>query len=102
MSPQDWSAAASEAAKSTRPRLLTGHSSKPRRAGGRVLEVSATAVRLKGIGAVLQERPKSEAGWRVITLPDRTAELCRRRLNMSWPSAHITVSPAASSSVDLM
>jgi integrase len=52
-----------------------------------VLEVNATVARLTGLGAVLQLRPKTEAGWRVIALPDRVVELCRRRMAMSWPRA---------------
>lgn len=50
-----------------------------------MLEVCATAVRLKGKGTVLQLRPKSEAGWRVIALPPHVVERCRRRMAMSWP-----------------
>lgn len=52
-----------------------------------VVEVCATVVRLKGIGTVLQLRPKSEAGWRVIALPGHLVELCRRRMAMSWPQS---------------
>lgn len=50
-----------------------------------VLEVAATVVRLKGMGTVLQLRPKTEAGWRVIALPGHVVELCRRRMATSWP-----------------
>lgn len=50
-----------------------------------VVEVNATAVRLKGKGTCLQLRPKTEAGWRVIALPPHLVELCRGRLAMSWP-----------------
>ena len=50
-----------------------------------VLEVKATIVRLKGKGSVLQERTKSDAGWRVIALPDHLVEVCRRRMAMLWP-----------------
>lgn len=50
-----------------------------------VLELNATAIRLKGKGTCLQERPKTEAGWRVIALPAHVVELCRRRMAMSWP-----------------
>ncbi|WP_141581259.1 tyrosine recombinase XerC [Actinomadura sp. WMMA1423] len=50
-----------------------------------VLEVCATAARLKGLGTVLQLRPKTEAGWRVIALPVHVVELCRRRMAMTWP-----------------
>lgn len=50
-----------------------------------VLEVCATAIRLKGKGTVLQLRPKTEAGWRIIALPRHVVELCRRRMALSWP-----------------
>ncbi|MQA98068.1 MAG: tyrosine-type recombinase/integrase [Streptosporangiales bacterium] len=52
-----------------------------------VIEVNATVVRLTGKGTVMQERPKSEAGWRVIAVPRRTIALCERRMGMSWPGA---------------
>lgn len=52
-----------------------------------VIEVNATAARLAGKGTCLQERPKTEAGWRVIALPPHLVELCRRRMAMSWPYA---------------
>ncbi len=44
------------------------------------LEVCQIAVRLSGQGTVLQSRPKTEAGWRVIALPPNIVELCRRRI----------------------
>lgn len=50
-----------------------------------VAEVSATVVRLTGRGVVLQERAKSDAGWRVIALPEHVTELCRSRMAMAWP-----------------
>ncbi|MFI6681169.1 tyrosine-type recombinase/integrase [Kribbella sp. NPDC050470] len=50
-----------------------------------VIEVNATVVRLEGRGSVIQLRPKSEAGWRIIAVPPRTVELCRRRMAMTWP-----------------
>jgi integrase len=50
-----------------------------------VVEVNATVVRLKGKGTVLQEWPKTQAGWRVIALPGHLVELCRRRMAMVWP-----------------
>lgn len=50
-----------------------------------VLEVNATAARLKGKGVVLQERTKTDAGWRVIALPHHIVELCQERTAMSWP-----------------
>lgn len=44
------------------------------------LEVCQIAVRLSGKGTVLQQRPKTEAGWRIIALPASIVELCRRRI----------------------
>ncbi|WP_166347328.1 tyrosine-type recombinase/integrase [Phytoactinopolyspora limicola] len=49
-----------------------------------VLEVNAKATYKKGHGAVLEERPKTAAGWRIIALPDHIAELCRRRTTHTW------------------
>ncbi|NED99285.1 site-specific integrase [Phytoactinopolyspora halotolerans] len=48
-----------------------------------VLEVNAKATYKKGHGAVLEERPKTAAGWRVIALPDHIVELCRRRTGIT-------------------
>lgn len=45
-----------------------------------VIEINATVVRITGKGAVLQERAKSDAGWRVIAIPDHIVDLLRRRL----------------------
>lgn len=50
-----------------------------------VFEVNATVVRVKGKGAVLQLRTKSDAGWRVIALPDHVVGIATRRMDMSWP-----------------
>jgi integrase len=44
------------------------------------LEVCQIAVRLSGQGTVLQPRPKTDAGWRIIALPPNVVELCRRRI----------------------
>lgn len=44
-----------------------------------VLEVNSTVVRTKEYGLVVQERPKSSAGWRVIALPPSIVELLSRR-----------------------
>lgn len=52
-----------------------------------VLEINATVVRLTGTGTVLQERTKSDAGWRVIALPGHVVELCRRRMDIAWPAS---------------
>lgn len=51
-----------------------------------VIEVNATAVRLKGRGTVLQERTKTDAGWRVIVIPPNGVEVCRRRMALAWPN----------------
>lgn len=45
-----------------------------------VIEVNATLVRIRGKGMVLQDRPKSAAGWRVIAVPEDVIDLCRHRL----------------------
>jgi integrase len=55
-----------------------------------VIEVNATVVRLKGKGSVIQRRPKTAAGWRIIAAPPHVVALCRRRLALTWarnPSA---------------
>ena len=44
-----------------------------------VLEVNSTVVRSKEHGLVVQDRPKSAAGWRVIALPNSIVEILRRR-----------------------
>jgi integrase len=44
------------------------------------LEVCQIAVRLSGKGTVLQPRPKTDAGWRIIALPPNIVELCQRRI----------------------
>ncbi|NEE02513.1 tyrosine-type recombinase/integrase [Phytoactinopolyspora halotolerans] len=49
-----------------------------------MLDVNAKATYKKGHGAVLEERPKTAAGWRVIALPDHIVEPCRRRMAMTW------------------
>lgn len=50
-----------------------------------VVEINATIVRITGKGAVLQERTKNDAGWRVIAVPDHIVELFRRRMSMTSP-----------------
>jgi integrase len=44
------------------------------------LEVNSTMVRTKEHGLVIQERPKSAAGWRVLALPETTVVMLRGRL----------------------
>lgn len=43
------------------------------------VEINATVVRVKGRGLVIQERPKTAAGWRVLALPDHAVAMLRRR-----------------------
>lgn len=43
------------------------------------VEINATVIRLKGVGLVIQEKPKSAAGWRVLALPEHLADMARRR-----------------------
>jgi integrase len=42
-------------------------------------EVNATVVRLPGVGLVIQERPKTAAGHRVLALPGYAVDMLRRR-----------------------
>jgi integrase len=43
------------------------------------VEVNATVVRVRGVGLVVQERPKTAAGWRVLALPEDLVDMLRRR-----------------------
>jgi integrase len=42
-------------------------------------EVNATVVRVRGEGLIVQPRPKTAAGWRVIALPDSAVRMLERR-----------------------
>ena len=42
-------------------------------------EVNATVVRVPGEGLVVQPRPKTEAGWRVVALPSFAVDMLRMR-----------------------
>src|SRR5207244_12212212 len=55
----------------------------------RVLEVNSTVVRTKEHGLVVQERPKTAAGWRVIALPNSIVELLRRRQGTGAPASEV-------------
>jgi integrase len=44
-----------------------------------VWEINATAVRVKGQGMTIQERPKTAAGWRKLALPPYCSDLIARR-----------------------
>jgi integrase len=53
-----------------------------------VVEINATVVRIAGRGSVLQERAKSDAGWRVIAVPGELVELVelwRARMELVQP-----------------
>jgi integrase len=54
-----------------------------------VLEVNSTVVRTKEHGLVVQERPKSAAGWRVIALPQSIVEMLRRRQGGGAPMSAV-------------
>lgn len=43
------------------------------------VEINATVIRVKGRGMVIQERPKTAAGWRVLALPGYAVDMLRRR-----------------------
>jgi integrase len=45
----------------------------------RTWEVNATVVRIIGTGLVIQPRPKSEAGWRVVALPEYAVRMLSGR-----------------------
>lgn len=43
-------------------------------------EINATVIRIRGEGLVVQEHPKSEAGWRILALPPTAIAMLRARL----------------------
>jgi integrase len=45
----------------------------------RTWEVNATVVRVRGTGLTIQPRPKANAGWRVIALPDAAVRMLVNR-----------------------
>src|SRR3954453_7390076 len=45
----------------------------------RTWEVNATVVRVRGTGLTIQPRPKTNAGWRVIALPDAAVRMLVNR-----------------------
>jgi integrase len=51
-----------------------------------VLEVNSTVIRSKEQGLIVQERPKTAAGWRVIALPISVADRLRRRQRRGAPA----------------
>jgi integrase len=57
-------------------------------------EVNATIVRVIGKGLVVQPRPKTAAGWRVLALPDYAIQVVRRRGERLGLGPHGTVFPS--------
>lgn len=56
------------------------------------VEINATAIRVKGTGMVIQERPKTAAGWRVLALPPFAVAMLRRRrdeLRLNPPAVQV-------------
>lgn len=47
--------------------------------GAGTWEINATVIRLPGRGLVVQERPKTAAGWRVLALPSFAVQMAQRR-----------------------
>ena len=63
-------------------------------------EVNATIVRVKGAGLLIQPRPKTAAGWRVLALPPAAVAMLRRRSEeprLQAPDGVVFGSPAARS-----
>jgi integrase len=55
----------------------------------RVLEVNSTVVRTKEHGLIVQDRPKSAAGWRVIALPDSIVDMLERRRGVGGTASEV-------------
>jgi integrase len=58
------------------------------------LEVRATVIRVKGKGLMIQPKPKSKAGWRVIELPTWAVAMLRRRHGEMEPNEWGAVFPS--------
>ena len=59
-------------------------------------EINATVVRVRGQGLVVQERPKTAAGWRRLALPPFVLAMLERRdlePRFEWPHAVVFGSP---------
>jgi integrase len=54
-----------------------------------VLEVNSTVVRTKEHGLIVQDRPKSAAGWRVIALPHSIVDMLERRRGVGGPASEV-------------
>lgn len=60
-------------------------------------EVNATVIRVKGHGLIIQERPKTAAGWRVLALPPFAVAMLRdrrQRTMLRAPHGAVFGSPA--------
>lgn len=61
-------------------------------------EINATIIRIKGQGLIVQERPKTAAGWRVLALPPFAAAMLERRageIQLRGPEGVVFSSPKA-------
>jgi len=61
-------------------------------------EINATTIRVKGVGLVVQERPKTAAGWRVLALPPYCVQIAERRaieVRLQGPDGALFPSPQA-------
>lgn len=57
-------------------------------------EVNATVVRVPKQGLIIQPRPKTEAGWRVIAVPDFAVEMMAARAS-DLPGGVVFAAPSA-------
>ena len=61
-------------------------------------EINATIIRVHGQGLIIQERPKTAAGWRVLALPRFAVAMVQRRrgeLRLQGPQSVLFPSPRA-------
>jgi integrase len=65
----------------------------------RTWEVNATVVRVDGAGLTLQPRPKTNAGWRVIALPDFAVRMLERRRAVARRPADVVFAPPLTGSL---
>jgi integrase len=59
--------------------------------GHATVEINATIVRVKGEGLIIQEWPKTAAGWRRLALPSYATELIERRAKEHRPRAPLGI-----------
>jgi integrase len=60
-------------------------------------EVDATVVRVPGVGLVVQRRPKTAAGWRVVAIPPFAVRMLEQRADRVGSSGVVFRSPVAGS-----